>query len=288
VADLDPDPAVHRAAVARERAERESRLRDPMGWLSLVGLHWLRDGRQRFGSGEDNEIVLHAEDGAIPTVAGTLEVVDGRVLVHPAHGVALTAGGLPVADGTELSDDEAETPTMLELASLRLVLIRRGGRPGLRVRDTSAPTLRTFTGLDYFDIDPRWRLAGRLVRAEPGATIRVPDVLGNVADEPTPGTVEFEIDGRTYRLDALEAMPGHLWLIFGDRTNGHETYGGGRFLVTGAVQPDDSVEIDFNLAYNPPCVFSPYATCPLPSQGNRLEIRIEAGEKAWASGRAEH
>ena len=100
--------------------------------------------------------------------------------------------------------------------------------------------------------------------------------------EPTPGVVELDIGGRAHRLAALESEAGRLWLVFGDETNGTETYGGGRFLVTGPVQPDGSVEVDFNLAYNPPCVFSPYATCPLPPDGNRLPVRIEAGERAFA------
>ena len=255
--EIDDATSAHRAAVEQERAAREVRLRDPMGWLSLVGLHWLQPGRQRFGSSADNEIVLRAEEGGVPPVAGTLEVIGGLVLVHPEPGAALTVDGQRVADALELADDEADTPTMLELASLRLVLIRRGGeRVGLRVRDTSAPVLRAFEGLDYFDIDPGWRLTGRLLRCSPDATIPVPDVLGNVIDERSPGVVEFEVDGRTHRLDALEAGPNSLALLFVDQTSGRETYGGGRFLVTGTVQEDDTVEVDFNVAYNPPCVFS--------------------------------
>jgi hypothetical protein len=276
------DAAAHRAAVQDERNRREARLRDPTGWLSLVGLLWLQDGEQHFGAGPLNEIVLHAEKGHVPAMAGTLELTDGRVFVHPAPGDALTADGRPVADGTELVDDEGDAPTTLELASLRLVLIRRGeAGVALRVKDTSAPALRSFAGLPYFDIDPRWRLPGRLIRAKPGTTISVPDVVGNILDEPSPGVVEFTVRGRPYRLDALEAKPGHLWLIFRDGTSGHETYGAGRFLVTGAVRPDDGVELDFNLAYNPPCVFSPFATCPLPPERNQLSLRIEAGEKVW-------
>jgi uncharacterized protein (DUF1684 family) len=276
------DAAAHRAAVEEERARREARLREPDGWLNLVGLHWLQDGAQEFGASPTNDIVLRAEDGEVPPVAGTLELSGGRVVIRPAPGVVLTAGGHPVADGTELVDDQADAPTTLELASLRLVVIRRGeGRVGLRVRDTSAAALDSFAGLPYFEIDPRWRLRGRLERAEVGATIEVPDVLGDVAHEPTLGVVEFVFGGQPYRLDALESMPGHLWLIFRDGTSGHETYGGGRFLVSGPVEPDDSVEIDFNLAYNPPCVFTPFATCPLPPERNTLSLRIDAGEKLW-------
>jgi hypothetical protein len=277
------DLAAWRDDVARMRARRDAGLRKPIGWLTLVGLHWLHDGVQPFGAAPANEIVLHAEAGDIPDLAGTFEVTGGRVVVHPARGAAVTSDGAPLAGGTELFDDEAEAPTMLELGSLRLVLIRRGSghRLGIRVWDTAAPTLRAFDGLPSFDADPRWRLTGRMVPAPPGATIPVPDVLGDVNDEPTPGDVELTIDGSTHRLHALESDGGRVWLVFGDTTNGRETYGGGRFLVTGVVQPDGAVEVDFNAAYNPPCVFSPFATCPLPPDGNRLPLRIAAGEKVW-------
>jgi uncharacterized protein (DUF1684 family) len=276
------DLAAHRAAVEAVRLDRVTRLRDPMSWLTLVGLHWLHEGAQRIGSLETNEVVLRAADGDVPPVAGTIRVDGaGRVFVDSSD-VALTIDGASVTSGTELADDESPSPTILELASLRIVLIRRGhGRIGLRVRDVAAPVLRTWAGLPFFPIDPAWRLLGRLIRSAPGTTMPVPDVLGDINDEPSPGVVELELGGTSYRLAALESAPGRLWLVFGDATNGHETYGGGRFLVTGEVGPDDRVEVDFNIAYNPPCVFSPYATCPLPPPGNRLPIRIEAGEQVW-------
>jgi uncharacterized protein (DUF1684 family) len=277
VADL----AAHRAAVEAVRLDRVTRLRDPMSWLTLVGLHWLHEGSQAFGSAATNEVILRAAEGEVPPVAGTIRVVDERVTVEPAED-ALRIDGAAVAPGIELADDESDAPTILELGSLRIVLIRRGhGRVGLRVRDTAASILRTWRGIPFFPIDPTWRFSGRLVRSAPGTTLPVPDVLGDVNDEPSPGVVELTIAGAVYRLAALESRPGHLWLVFGDATNGHETYGGGRFLVTGEVHPDDTVEVDFNLAYNPPCVFSPYATCPLPPPGNRLPVRIEAGERVW-------
>lgn len=278
----------HRAAVERVRERREAGLRDPMGWLTLVGLHWLQPGDTRFGrSDASNELVLQAQEGTVPGHAGTLHLAaDRSVTVDPAEGVELqTANGAVVAAGTELVDDENGEPTILALGSLRLYVIHRGeGRAAIRVKDVAARTLRDFNGLDYFAPDPAWRLVARFLAANPGETVKVPDIVGDVLDEPTPGSVELTLDGQPHRLRALEAQPGHLWLIFGDTTNGRETYGGGRFLVTGPVQPDDSVEIDFNLAYNPPCVFSPYATCPLPPEGNRLSVRVEAGEKVWGSG----
>jgi uncharacterized protein (DUF1684 family) len=251
-----------------------------MSWLTLVGLHWLHPGTQAFGSAPANEIVLRAASGAVPGVAGTLEVADGRVRVHPGGGNALSIVGAPVPDGLELVDDRDGAPTVLDLASLRFHVIHRGqDRLALRVRDTASPALAAFRGVPCFDVDPAWRLLGRLIPAPPGATLRVPDIVGDVEDAPTPGDVELAIDGVPKRLHALEATKGRLWLVFGDATNGRETYGGGRFLVTGEVAADGTVEVDFNLAYNPPCVFSPYATCPMVPEGNALPIRVEAGER---------
>jgi len=284
----DPMPADdverHRHTVEAVRDRREASLRDPTGWLSLVGLHWLATGAQRFGSDPTGAIVLNAHEGGVPPIAGTLDAADGTVRVHPQLGVDLTVGDEPVADGLELVDDSEGEPTILELASLRFYLIRRGeGRLALRVKDVAAPALRAFAGLDYYPIDSRWRVTARLLPIAPGATIEVPDIVGDVMADPTPGDVVFELGGASHRLHALEASPGHLWLIFGDTTNDRETYGAGRFLVSGPLQPDDTVEIDFNLAYNPPCVFSPFATCPLPPEGNRLPIPVEAGERMWSS-----
>ncbi len=277
------DSAAHASRVLAMRERREAGLRDPMGWLTLVGLHWLAPGTTTFGSDAGNAIVLHATEGIVAPVAGAFEVAGDRVRVHPEAAGGLTLDGGPVPDGLELLDDDTEAddrPTILELASLRLYLIRRGaGRLAIRVKDTAAMALRAFEGIDCYPVDPAWRVVGRLESADPGASMRVPDVVGDVLDEPTPGDVTFEAGGARHRLHALESMPGHLWLIFGDATNGTETYGAGRFLVSGPVQADGSVELDFNLAYNPPCVFSPFATCPLPPAGNRLALRVEAGER---------
>jgi uncharacterized protein (DUF1684 family) len=169
---------------------------------------------------------------------------------------------------------------MLELGPLRLCIIERGGRMAVRTWDTESAARRDFAGIDHWPVDPAWHLDARF---EPtGRTLQVPDVLGTVEDETSPGDVVFEVDGATCRLQALPGGDaGELWLVFGDATNGVETYGGGRFLYTSAPDADGRVIVDFNRAYNPPCVFSPYATCPLPWPANRLPIRIEAGERSW-------
>ncbi len=275
------DLAAYTARIGTMRDRREAGLRDPEGWLSLVGLHWLGGGPTTFGSDPASGIVLAAEGGSLPPRAGTLTVDDGVVHLHPAPDAGLTVDGAPAPEDLALVDDTADDgPTIIALGSLRFHVIRRGeGRLAVRVKDVAARALRAFAGIDCYPVDPAWQLTGRLDSAEPGSTLVVPDIVGDLVSEPTPGDVELEIAGQRHRLHALESMPGHLWLVFADPTNGSGTYPGGRFLVTGPVQADGSVEVDFNLAYNPPCVFSPFATCPLPPAGNRLPLRVEAGER---------
>jgi uncharacterized protein (DUF1684 family) len=269
VAGPDPaDASDHTAAVQRWWAARDERLRDPDGWLTLVGLHWLKPGENRFGAHPANDIVLHGPH--VPPRAGSLWLRDGRVRL------SRTDAAVPEQD---LADDAGGNPTGIDLGDLRMHLIRRGDRIGLRVRDRASPALRTFAGMRHFPFDPSWRVVARLEAAPDGEEVEIVDVTGRVSREATPGHVAFERDGRTWRLAALPGDDdGSLWLLFGDATNGGETYGGGRFLYTEPVAPDGSVAIDFNLAYNPPCVFSPHATCPLPPPENRLDLRVTAGE----------
>ncbi len=257
------------------RKERYRRLREPMSWLTLVGLEWLAEGESRVGSASDAEVRLPSG----PLVAGRLIRHGAEVT---ASGEGLTHQGREAADLRLVNDfdaPEGEGPTILEVGRLRIVLIRRGERLGLRIWDTASPARRDFTGIPHYPVDPAWRVDARLEPGGPDETFSVPDVLGDVEEEPLAGTVAFERDGATHRIKAMDGGDGQLWLVFGDATNGEATYGGGRFLYTDPPTPDGRVIVDFNRAYNPPCVFSPYATCPLPPEENRLPIRIEAGER---------
>ncbi|MEA2652053.1 MAG: uncharacterized protein QOI85_1774 [Chloroflexota bacterium] len=269
------DTAAHRAAVEAWRHQRYAALRREIGWLTLAGLDWLKPGVNRIGTAPASEIMLPSG----PAEAGTVTLSDGGVL---ADGMAdgLTVDGQPVRD-LQLVSDLAGDPTMLELGALRLCLIDRGGRKAIRTWDTAAPARRAFDGIEHWPIDTIWRLESTF-EPTPGRTVRVPDVLGLEEDDESPGDVVFEVAGVEHRLQALAGGDaGELWLVFGDATNGQETYGGGRFLYTGAPDADGRVVVDFNRAYNPPCVFSPYATCPLPWPANGLPIRVEAGERNW-------
>jgi uncharacterized protein (DUF1684 family) len=265
-AAADPD---YLAQVAAWDAARDARLRSPDGWMALVGLHWLTDGAHDLGAGRDNAIRL--EGNRVPEHAGQLIVDDAMAIFRPDPAV----GDADVP----LTDDLGGDPTRLDVGALRMHLIRRGDRLGLRVRDTEAPILRTFAGVPRFPVDPAWRITAHLERPPGVRIVEVPDVLGDLRAEESAGIVRFDVAGETLQLDALPEDEDRLWLIFGDATNDAETYSGGRFLVSEPVAEDASVVIDFNLAYNPPCVFSPYATCPLPWPGNVLPVPIRAGEK---------
>jgi hypothetical protein len=266
-------PEDHAAAVADFRGRRDRRLRDPDGWLTLVGLHWLEPGANRVGSAPDGEVVLSFP--GVPALAGVLRVEGTAARWNPVDGGA----------EVELASNEAGEPTVLATGTLRMHVICRGERLALRVRDHASPALAAFAGMPAYPVNASWRVRGRLEAAPAGATIEVVDVTGLVSHDEYPGTFVFERDGRTWRIDALPGGDdGSVWLVFGDATNGQATYGGGRFLYTDPVADDGSLVADFNMAYNPPCVFTPFATCPLPPPQNRLELRIEAGELNYPPG----
>jgi hypothetical protein len=272
-------PEEHVAAVTAWRAERDARLRSPDGWLALVGLHWLVAGENHVGAHPANQVVLHGHE--IPPRIGSLWVEDGVVRLVPHAGVEVLHAGRPVGEMV-LEDDHDGHPTVLEIGTLRFHLIRRAGRLAVRVRDVASPSVARFAGIQHFPIDESWRIEGRLEPAAADATLEIHDITGAVYRDRTPGTFVFERDGATRRIAALPGdEDGRLFLVFGDVTNGTDTYAGGRFLYTDPAAPDGRVVADFNLAYNPPCVFSEFATCPLPSPENRLSLRVEAGERMY-------
>jgi uncharacterized protein (DUF1684 family) len=199
---------------------------------------------------------------------------------HAAPGAGVSVDGKPVTSQALRSDADGDQ-TLLTLGSLSFYVIQRGDRVGVRVKDSQSEARKDFHGIESFPIDPKWRVEARLEPYDPPKSIPVPNVLGSVEPGECPGALVFQINGKTYRLDPiLEKGERDLFVIFADRTNGTQTYGAGRFLY--ASPPiDGRTTLDFNKAYNPPCVFTLYATCPLPPPQNRLPIRVEAGEKAY-------
>ena len=209
----------------------------------------------------------------------------GKVWFVPERGLKLTLDGKPLTGRVRLlTDREDGGPSVLGFddGKGRLTVIQRGDRQALRVKDADAPSRTRFTRLDYWPLDKGWRIEGRFVPHEAGKTLPIVDIVGIVTAQPNPGAVEFARDGRTWRIEAIGEPDGALFLVFADRTSGHGSYPAGRFLDVEAPGKDGKVVLDFNRAYDPPCAFTPFATCPLPPPENRLDLRIDAGEKAYA------
>lgn len=272
-------PDGYEADVQRWREERVARLQQPQGWLSLVGLHWLEPGRHSAGRADDNDLVLRTG----PERLGHFDFDGERVRFAPAEGSGASIAGAPVDAPVDLAPDTSGAGQVLELdgGEASLQVIERGGRYALRVRDARAATRRGFVGIDNYGIDAFWRFEARFEPHADDKTIDIANVIGQLQPMKNPGAVVFERDGQTYRIEAVDEGDGELFLIFADRTNGKETYGAGRFLYA-AAPVDGRTVVDFNKAYNPPCAFNAYSTCPLPPPENRLDLVVSAGEKKYA------
>ncbi len=256
---------------------RLKRLRSEDGWLTLVGLGWLEEGRN--SAGADGKAVVAFPEGA-PKDVGTFTRSGPKVTFKPAPGVPVTRDGKPFAGGAVQTDEEGRAnPDILQVGRLRFQLIARGSRIGVRIKDPEARARKEFKGIPTYPPSARWRIVARWEPANPPVEIAVPNVLGEVDRSPSPGTAVFTVDGKEYRLTpVLEEGSPDLFFVFGDQTNRNETYGAGRFLYADPAK-HGTVVLDFNRAYNPPCAFSAFATCPLPPKQNRLALRVDAGEK---------
>lgn len=263
------------------RAERVTRLTAPDGWLSLIGLYWLQSGENSVGSAEDASIRL----GTGPAYLGTVELTTaGEVLFTAAPGAMAS-----VARGT-LRNAKTETfelnykegrPSLVSAQSLSFFVIQRGDKLGLRVRDAESERRRNFAGIDYFAADPSWRIEAQWTAFALPREISITNILGQVSPAKVPGKAVFTRDGQTFELLPVADGPDEeLFFIIGDATSGEETYAAARFVYAAPPQ-DGKVILDFNRALNPPCAFTPFATCPLPPKENRLPIRVTAGEKNY-------
>lgn len=262
-------PAYDARATATWRAQREAGLRTDDGWLSVVGLAFLQPGANDIGADRANDIVLPA--GAPPLV-GTLIENAGRVRFEPAPGVDVRLRNQPLASPRDLGPGDR-----IQVGRVTFHVHRSGDRVAIRVRDPQSPLLRAFHGLRWFAIAPAWNLEGRFEPYAAPKRLIVPNVLGDLEEFQTPGEVALTIGGVPVRLQAV-ASGRRLWFIFSDATSSKESYRI-RFLYADAPSADGTVTLDFNRAYNPPCHQNPYTTCPLPPKGNRLSVRIPAGER---------
>src|SRR5215813_7887103 len=243
-------------------------------WLSLAGLFWLQPGENTFGSANDNAILLPSG----PAHAGVLVRQDKTVSVKLQPGVEAKIGGKQMLE-SKLDADVTEHPTIIELGSMRMFVIERGDRVGLRVRDLENAAIRNYAGPQFFPADLNYRVTAAFIPSDGKKTVDVPNVLGDITPSPIIGEARFKLDGQDLRLTSFEGSEKEgLSFVIADATSKNETYPGGRFLDTDPVV-DGKVVLDFNRAYNPPCSVTPYATCPLAPKENQLPVAIAAGEK---------
>jgi len=285
-ADAGPEQAAQAAREAAayaqaQQAWRAKRLADltrPDGWASLVGLHWLDAGTHRVGSGADNGI--HTSMG--PAHLGLFTVRGKQVGFVPD--AMVTVDGEPQIGAAALRiDTDPAGPSKLVFDGGKGVatVIERGGRLALRVKHADADSRLRFTGLEYWPGGRDWQVAARFLPHPAGNTLPIVNIIGTTDMIPNPGAVEFQRGGKTFRLEALDQGEGSLFLVFADRTSGRGSYGAGRFLDAPMPDANGIVVLDFNQAYNPPCAFTAFATCPLPPPENRLDLPIEAGERDY-------
>jgi hypothetical protein len=275
-----PDEA-YSQAFEKWKAEQTADLTE--NWLPLVGLFWLKPGANTFGSDASNQIVLPK----LPAHAGEFDLDGKEVTLKLLSDAKATIGGKPMT-AAKLDPDTSEQATYVEMGTLRLHVIVRGDRVGIRIRDSDSAAARNFKGMMFFPLDLNYRVTATWVPGDGKKTVEVPNVLGDVTAQPIPGVATFELNGAELSLTALsgDATKG-LFFVFNDLTAKTDTYPGGRFLDTGPIV-DGHVVLDFNRAYNPPCAVTPYATCPLAPKENRLAIAIPAGEKFDKAAHAHH
>jgi len=269
------DTSAHENEVLEWRAWRIEQLKKPFGYLNQIGLYWLEPGVYSFGSAASNDIVVNA--GAAPEIGVFTVSADGiSMTVRP--GVDVQSDGVPVGEMVIPADTTGQE-VIVSHGSIAWTVVEREGRYAVRLRDFEHPFVKSFGPLPYFDIAPSLRVQATLRRYAEPRIVSVDTVIEGLGFHPeSPGIVEFEIDGKTYGLEAYTSGE-QLFYVFGDLTNRDVTYGAGRFLYSTMPGENGLTVLDFNKAYSPPCAFNDYSTCPVAAPGNRLPIRIEAGEK---------
>ena len=259
------------------RKSREQSLAKEDGWLTLVGLFWLSEGRNDFGSAEENKIVFPKDK--IAAHAGAFILTDDEVLLETTTKTNIKIDSADVERAIVYTSKMEQVPVMTH-GALSWYIIKRGDKYGVRLRDVESKARKNFKGVEYYPIASSWKLNARLQLNPFPKQITITNVLGQTSQENSPGALVFTIAGKQHMLDVLEEGD-QLFLIFADKTNGTETYGAGRYLYVDKPGKDGKTIIDFNKATNPPCAFTSFATCPLPPKQNFLAIKIPAGEKAY-------
>jgi len=273
-------PGDYAECLEQWKSNRLATLHSEEGYLNLVGLYWLRNGINNFGSSSSNDLVFPE---FAPADMGVFELGPNGVEMTVQPDVRIRVRGKSVKQAL-MADDTSRDPAVATFGSLAWTVIRRDNRFAVRLRDFENPALSTFQPIDYYPTDEKLRITAKLQRYERPRVIRIDTVVEGLDYNPTsPGILRFEIGGQSFELEAYNAGEEFL-LVFGDTTSGRETYPAGRFLYTQKPDKNEFVVLDFNTAQNPPCAFNEFATCPIASPRNRLAIPIPAGERFDPSG----
>jgi uncharacterized protein (DUF1684 family) len=264
--------------VDKWRQEREANLKKETGWLTVAGLFWLKEGTNTVGAGDkfDVRLTQNFKQGAF----GEIEFKEGKAVLKVANGVEAQADGKNISAPVDLVSDEKGKPSEIRTGTQTFFLIKREERFGIRLKDSNSETRRNFKGLHWFPVDESYKVTARLEPVSEPKELKVPNVLGGFFQMKSPGTLKFTLKGNECSLQPVEEEDGSLFLIFADGSNKNETYKAGRFLYAEKAVNGETA-LDFNKAENPPCAFTPYATCPLPPPGNKLAVGISAGEKRY-------
>ncbi len=266
----------YQTEIAKWRENREAELKSADGWLALSGLFWLKEGDNTVGVGPVFDVELPA--GSAPGQIGVIEFKQKVATLRVNEGVSAISSAQSVS-AIELKADDDSKPTQVEFGAVSLTLIKREARFAIRVKDRNSPQLKAFKGLHWYPADEKLRLTARLIPYEKPKEVEIPNVLGGSYKMTSPGLLVFKLNGQEFKLEPV-VEENQLFIIFRDLTSKTTTYQAGRFLY--AEQPvNGEVVLDFNKAFNPPCSFTPYATCPLPPSQNRLNVEIAAGEKRY-------
>ena len=280
------DDLAWRDELLKWRTQHAADLQKPENWLSLIGLEWLKQGNNSLGSDKANDIAIAAK---FPSRIAIFKLDNGKVtLLSPPGGFPkdLLVNGKPATEQVLRADDQPPRDTV-RIGTLALIVLHRGDRFALRIWDSTSPARTNFKGLHWYEPDPKYRIQARWIPYVPHKMVNVPTVLGTTLQQPSPGAAEFSLNGRTVRIEpVLESTDAkQLFFILRDTTSQTTTYGAGRFLYTGfpsnGLDKPGELLLDFNRMENPPCAYTPYATCPLPPKQNRLPIIIPAGEKRF-------
>ena len=257
--------------------DRINTLRSEEGWLNLAGLFWLSPGINTLGTGEDQDIRF--PEGSIPVSAGVLLLNNGKVTARFSSSSGILVNGQQLSEAIVFDKDSVKKMVM-ESGTYRWTIIKREDKYGIRLRDLAHPRLEKFKGIERFELNPEMKFEATLMVADTIKTIPITNVLGQTTQQYSPGTIRFTFEGKSNTLDLIdEGDGGDYFIVFGDKTNGKTTYDAGRFLYVKRPGADGMITLDFNKSFNPPCAFSPFATCPLPPLQNILDLMIEAGEK---------